>query len=270
MRALTFGHWVFTPNPLPGLAALVLVVLFVRLGFWQLQRSDEVSAQQSAILAQAQLPALDINLAGAAAEPWGEQRWRPATVRGHWLAQPQLLLDNQPADGRVGYYVFTLLRLDGCDCAQLVNRGWIEADPDRTMLPELKFSPGTLTLRGTLAPLPPAGVGVRADVEALPGGLLRVQRLELAAIPLEPGVRLLPLILQLDPASGDGYQRKWQRPDLRAQRHVAYAVQWFIFALLAAGLYFGLNLKRRQGFSDGAPLTASPCAGSAGTAMSKR
>ena len=246
MRILTLGRWNFTPNLLPGVASLVVIVLFVRLGVWQLQRADAVRAQESAIMAQAQLPPLDLNRAATSPEDWDAQRWRQATVRGRWQNQAQILLDNQPADGRVGYFVFTLLRLEDCDCAQLVNRGWIEADPDRTNLPDIRIAPDAVTLHGTLAPLPPSGVGVHADAERLPAGLLRLQRLDLAAIPLPPGIRLLPLVLQLDATANDGFQRKWRRPDLRAERHVAYAVQWFLFAVIAAGLYLGLNLKRRQ------------------------
>jgi len=244
MRILTLDRWDFTPNLLPGVASLVLVVLFIRLGVWQLERADAVRAQESAIMAQAQLTPLDLNRAATSPEDWDAQRWRLGTARGRWQNQAQILLDNQPADGRVGYFVFTLLRLEGCDCAQLVNRGWIEADPDRSILPDIRITPDAVTLRGTLTPLPPSGLGVRADVEHLPAGLLRLQRLDLAAIPLPPGIRVLPLILQLDATASDGFQRKWPRPGLKAERHVAYAVQWFVFALIVTGLYLGFNIRR--------------------------
>lgn len=245
MRTLTVGHWSFAPGLVPSLAGLVLVVLFARLGVWQLQRADEVRARQATIAAQGRLPPLDVNRLAVAREDLHALPWRQAAARGRWDATRQVLLDNQMTDGRVGYFVFTPLRLDACACALLVNRGWIEAGQDRATIPDIGVPPVAVTLRGILAPLPSAGVGVRADVEHLPDGLLRVQRLDLDALPTAPGIRLLPLILQLDPGAPDGYQRKWRQPDLRADRHVAYAVQWFIFALLTAGLYFRLNLKRR-------------------------
>lgn len=245
MRTLTIGHWSFAPGLVPSLAGVALIVLFARLGVWQLQRADEVRAQQATIAVQGQLPPLDVNHLAVARDDLRALPWRQAAARGTWDATRQVLLDNQTADGRVGYFVFTPLRLEACACALLVNRGWIEADPDRAVLPDISLPPLALSVRGTLAPPPSAGVGVRADVEHLPGGLLRVQRLDLAALATEPGIRLLPLVLRLDPGGPDGYQRKWHQPELRADRHVAYAVQWFIFALLTAGLYFRLNLKRR-------------------------
>ncbi|OHC70004.1 MAG: hypothetical protein A3H93_17170 [Rhodocyclales bacterium RIFCSPLOWO2_02_FULL_63_24] len=245
MRTLTLGHWSFAPGLIPSLVGLVLIVLFARLGVWQLQRADEVRTRQAAIAAQGQLPPIDLNRTAAAGDDLGPLLWRPATAHGAWDAQRQVLLDNQTVDGRVGYFVFTPLRLDACACALMVNRGWIDAGPDRSTLPEIRVASTAAALRGILAPLPPAGIGVRPDVERLPNSdALRVQRLDFDTLPTAPGVRLLPLILQLAPEASDGYRRTWHRPDLRADRHVAYAVQWFIFALLTAGLYLRLNLKR--------------------------
>lgn len=245
MRTLTLGHWSFAPGLIPSLAGAALIVLFARLGVWQLQRADEVRVQQATIAAQGQLPPLDLNRLAAAQDDLRALLWRQVAARGSWDSTRQVLLDNQTAGGRVGYFVFTPLRLEACACALLVNRGWIEADPDRATLPDISLPPAAVSLHGTLAPPPSAGVGVRSDVEHLPSGLMRMQRLDLPALATEPGIRLLPLVLRLDPGTPDGYLRKWYQPDLRADRHVAYAVQWFIFALLTAGLYFSLNLKRR-------------------------
>lgn len=244
MSTLNPGRREFAPGLLPSIAALVAIVLFVELGFWQLRRADESRAQQATRSERAQLPSLDLNR--MVTQRMDSLLWRSATVSGGWQAEPLLLLDNQMMAGRVGYLVFGVLRPQGCACALLVNRGWIGAGPDRGTIPELGRLPNAATLRGSLAPLPPSGVGVRNDVEHLPGGLLRVQRLELATIPLEPGIRLLPLSLRLDPESPDGFVRNWAPPTAhQADRHQAYAWQWFSFALIAAGLFCFLNLKSR-------------------------
>lgn len=243
MRSLIHGRWEFAPRLVPSIAALFAIVLFVELGFWQLRRADESRTQQATRSERAQLPSLDLNRLSAA--HMDSMLWRSATVSGKWQASPAVLLDNQMAAGRVGYLVFGVLRPEGCACALLVNRGWIEAGPDRGTVPDLGRLPVAATLLGHLAPLPSGGVGVRNDVEHLPGGLLRVQRLELATIPLEPGIRLLPITLRLDPESPQGFARNWTPPAHKADRHQAYALQWFAFALIAAGLYCYLNLRSR-------------------------
>ena len=243
VRSLILGRWEFAPGLLPSIAALVAIMLFVELGFWQLRRADESQAQLATRNEREHLASLDLNR--LAAERMDSLLWRSATVSGRWQAVPVLLLDNQMTAGRVGYLVFGLLRPQGCSCALLVNRGWVDAGPERGTIPELGRLPHAATLHGRLAPLPPGGVGVRNDVEHFPGGLMRVQRLELASIPLEPGIRLLPVTLRLDPESPDGFVRNWAPPANKTDRHLAYALQWFIFALIAAGLYGFLNLKSR-------------------------
>lgn len=243
MRTLILGRWEFAPRLVPSIAALVAIVLFAELGFWQLRRADQSRTLEATRNEQAQLPSLDLNRMDA--DHMDSMLWRSATVSGRWQPAPAVLLDNQMTAGRVGYLVFGLLRPEGCACALLVNRGWINAGPDRGKIPDLGRLPATASLRGRLAPLPPGGVGVRNDVELLPGGLMRVQRLELATIPLEPGIRLLPVTLRLDPESPDGFVRNWVQAAGKTDRHLAYALQWFIFALLAAGLYGFLNLKSR-------------------------
>lgn len=245
MHALSLGRHSFA-SLLTTLAALLLVVLFARLGVWQLHRADETRALETAMAAQARLPPLDLNRGIPAADELRALVWRSVTVRGTWQTQQQVLLDNQTRDARVGYSVFTLLYIDGCRCAVLVDRGWIAAAPDRSTAPDVSLSATAVTVSGVLAPLPFSGLGLRSDVEPLAASsLLRVQQLDLARIPIKPGWRLLPLVLQLSPAAPDGYQRNWHRPALRAERHVAYAVQWFIFALITAALYLGLSLKHR-------------------------
>jgi surfeit locus 1 family protein len=59
-------------------------------------------------------------------------------------------------------------------------------------------------------------------------------------------MKLLAPVLLMDADSGPGYLRDWHPPGLPPERHYAYAVQWWAFALLALGLLVGLNLKRRD------------------------
>jgi cytochrome oxidase assembly protein ShyY1 len=58
------------------------------------------------------------------------------------------------------------------------------------------------------------------------------------------GVALLEPVLLLDADSGPGYLRDWRPPGISPDRNYSYAVQWWSFALLAAAMYVGFNLKK--------------------------
>lgn len=195
---------------------------------------------------RAQAPPLALNGARLAPADLTALRWRPVTAHGAWNGRQQVLLDNQISRGEAGYFVYTPLYLDDCACAVLVNRGWIAAGPDRQAIPDVGFAPAQFAIRGIAAPPPPAGFGARAGrAEALAAGILRVQRVDAAELSQRLGVAVSPLTVLLDPAAANGYRREWQPPGLRADRHYAYAAQWFLFALIALGLAVKLNSRRR-------------------------
>lgn len=228
----------------PPLAALVAVVVFVRLGVWQLHRADEAEAISETIAAhgQARPAALD---SAALSGDLADLHWRPVETRGAWENAKQILLDNQIAHGVAGYFVYTPLRVPGCHCAVLVNRGWVPAGPQRDAVPNVGFVPYQGPVHGIAAPAPASGFGVStADGEVIGSGLLRVQRLDAGELSRWLGERVLPLTVLLAPDEPDGYLRDWRPPDPHAERHVAYAGQWFIFALIAAGLAWRLNSAR--------------------------
>lgn len=222
----------------------------MRLGFWQLQRADLARALQAAVAAQATAAPLDLTLA---ADTASIPAWRRVSARGTWDARHQLLLDNQVVAGQVGYLVFTPLAIEGCACAVLVNRGWIPLGKDRQAVPALALPPGLVDIGGIAAPPPPAGVGVRANLaDVLAPGVLRVQRIDPAGVAKWLGTQVLPLTVRLDAAAPDGYLRNWTPPPDRADRHTAYATQWFLLASIVMILLLALNL-RRPGESNRSP-----------------
>lgn len=232
-------------SALPLFAALAAVVLFARLGVWQLHRADEAKTLERTRAAQAQARPVPLDAAALAGDP-AALRWRPVEARGVWDGSRQILLDNQVSDGVAGYLVYAPLHIPGCDCAVLVNRGWVPAGPRRDVAPEVGFAVATTTtIRGVAALASASGFGVQAGPgERLGDSLLRVQRLDAAEISAWLGVRVVPLTVLLAPDEPDGFRRDWHAPEGRADRHIAYASQWFLFALIAAGVALRLNSRR--------------------------
>ncbi|MBB4846185.1 surfeit locus 1 family protein [Paucibacter oligotrophus] len=224
-------------------AALAAVALSARLGVWQLDRAAQKVALQEAVEQRAQLPALDAAQLSADAANAQLQLQRRVLLRGRWLSDKTVFLDNRPMDGRVGFFVVTPLRLSGRGEAILVQRGWVPRDArDRSRLPTLADSVAAeVEVQGRLA-LAPSRL---YEFSAAASGPIR-QNLDAAAYAQEIQQALLPLtVLQSGPVDPqDGLLRDWAAPDLGLQKHYGYAFQWFALSALLLGLYVWFQLIR--------------------------
>ena len=225
-------------------ATVAGVVLTANLGAWQLRRAAQKIALQDALDGRAKMAALataDLAALGTPAEP---QFYRPVHLRGRWVPDRTVFLENrQITGGRVGFYVLTPLRLDGRSDTVVVQRGWVPRDQrDRALVPPVPTPAGLVEIDGHIAP-PPARL---YEFAPSTGGLIR-QNLDLAEFASETGLALVPLSVQqsVSPATaGDGLVRDWPRPAVDVQMHYGYAFQWFALCALMAGLYVWFQLVR--------------------------
>jgi surfeit locus 1 family protein len=224
-------------------ATLIGVALTANLGAWQLRRAAQKIALQDALESRAKLPALtggELARTPQQAEP---QHYRPARLRGRWVAGRTVFLENRQMHARVGFYVVTPLQLAGQPEAVLVQRGWVPRDlVDRTLLPAVPSPSGDVEVQGIIAP-PPARL---YEFAAGGSGPIR-QNLDLDAFSAESGLGLAPLSVQQSDSpgtAGDGLLREWPRPAVDVQKHYGYAFQWFALCALMTGLYVWFQLVR--------------------------
>lgn len=210
-------------------AALVAGAITARLGVWQLDRAQQKIDLQAAIDAEGARPPLThAELAGP------DQLHRHVQLRGSWVPERTVWLDNRPMDGRAGFYVVTPLRLAGRSDAILVQRGWAPRDPvRRDHLPPLVTPPGEVEVVGRLAATPSR----LYELGEGGGGPIR-QNLDPATFAVETGLPLLPLtVVQTAGADDGGLLRHWPAPELGLHKHYGYAFQWFALCALILALY---------------------------------
>ena len=218
-------------------AALLAAALTARLGVWQLDRAAQKIALQAAIEGEAGKPAItNVGLGGEG------QLHRRVALRGTWLAERTVWLDNRPMDGHAGFFVVTPLLLSGRGDAILVQRGWAPRNQlDRQQLPPLATPTGEVEVVGRLAATPSRlyelGEGATGAIR---------QNLDPAAFAVESGLKLLPLTVVQTAADSpdDTLLRHWPAPDLGLQKHYGYAFQWFALCALIVGLYVWFQLIR--------------------------
>ena len=237
--------------------ALVLIVVFVQLGRWQLQRMHVKQALLDArALAQATAP---LALPAALARTDTVQRVESC---GHW-APFTLVLDSQQHAQRPGHRTYQLLHA-GSGHRVLVELGWRPWAGDRA-LPDATPLSGEACLQGLLLPAPSAGLALAGpSVQALPGGGWLIDRLSPAVLAAVPGLPSLadPRVLRPDPALPLGYQRDdaLLPNTLPPQRHLGYAVQWFGLAVAVAigALLLGWRSRRASQASSLSRTTGHP------------
>src|SRR5262245_16104868 len=134
------------------LLTLLLVALFLRLGFWQLHRAEEKKAILSAYLGAAKAEASDLGQALQADPGVARSYARPFVVHGVYDAAHTFLLDNQVSHGRPGVHVWSPLQFDGGKTVVLVDRGWIAVSPDRRQLPQIGTPSASVAVRGVWQP----------------------------------------------------------------------------------------------------------------------
>ncbi|WP_137894604.1 SURF1 family protein [Ramlibacter sp. 2FC] len=221
------------------LATLAGMVTTASLGRWQLSRASEKEALQAGIEARQQLAVL--GAAELLATPEADRMHRRVQLRGRWLAERTVFLDNRQMNGQPGFYVLTPLQLQEGGAWLLVQRGWVPRNfVDRNALPRVDTPAGEVALQGRIAPAP----SKLYAFEGAEQGVIR-QNLALDAFRAETRLPLLDqTVVQTGPPS-EGLLRQWPEPASGVEKHYGYAFQWFGLSGLMAILYVWFQIVRR-------------------------
>jgi surfeit locus 1 family protein len=231
------------------LAALAGVVLTASLGQWQMRRAEQKQALLDARQTRAAMASIDGSRwrPEDVADQEADLLYRAVVLRGRWLGEHTVYLDNRQVQGRAGFQVVSPLRL-ASGTVVLVQRGWVPRNfQDRTAVPEVATPSGEVQVQGHLAPWPSRIY----DFGALESGPIR-QNLDFDAYRGQTGLPLLALSVQQSGAADDGLLRDWPVPASGIEKHHGYAFQWFGLSALIALLYvwFQIVQARRKPRAD--------------------
>ena len=222
------------------LAAVLVELLLLRLGFWQLARGEEKQQALRAVetvVQERQAAPLALALNQAQGYTWTQGR---AAFRD----APLLLLDNQRRGDQVGVSVLQAAE-DESGHLFLVDLGWLPVNGNR-QLPKPAALTGSLLIEGLLMPPPSPGLAMGPSYSTQPDGTLLLMRLDRDALSGVLGRQLMARMLRLDPAQRIGFARDMsvQANTLPPEKHRAYALQWFGLAAAFAVLCIGVMMRK--------------------------
>lgn len=222
----------------------LLVLALVGLGFWQRARYFEERDKKERLetLAVAEPETYDHFLPDATMsddEVPESLRYRRVEVTGIYDAEQEVAILNRSNDGAPGAWVLTpLVQADGT--AVPVVRGWIPYDPEGETPPFPDSEPptGVVTVTGNLQLTQERGsIG---SVDPATGTLTGLSRVDLKRFQQQLPYDLEPAWVLLD---GQGPAQSGELPaviELQPRdpsQNFSYMMQWWIFALIAAGGY---------------------------------
>jgi surfeit locus 1 family protein len=231
MHLFKIKNWKLT------ILALIFIVIFARLGFWQLARSEEKKFLLKSFAernAQSPLEARTISQGN-------DLRFYRTRLTGSFDNSKTILLDNKIYEGKIGYQVYTPFMVKDLTTPILVDRGFIPIGKSRKILPSIKAITGDVTIVGMLN-LPPRYFSLgKMNDRSDKSWPLRIEYLNLSELSKYLNYPLQPYLLNINPNDPAAFEVRWQIVTMSPEKHLAYALQWFALALTLLILSVALN-----------------------------
>jgi len=214
-------------------------VVFLNLGFWQLDRAQEKERILERQKTQEDLPPLsfrdlpeDVELSGL-----------PVRMLGEYETEKSFLLDNRVLNGKVGFEVLVPFRTQEKQLV-LVNRGFVLMGRTRQDLPvvpdltELDVTLGKLHLAEPNPMTPEESKNVIWPMIVQSANPVLLQEML--------GEELYPYVVRLALEDDNALPRYWPRTLMLPAKHSAYALQWFSMAIAIALAFLFFSFRKED------------------------
>ena len=238
--SLRIASYHFNPGVFTTLVTIVFLYTMMSLGFWQAERAEFKDTLQQKIIDRKKLSPAGMEELPASIE---NRRYLPVKFIGRFDTQHSFLLDNITFEGKVGYHVFTPIKIDESK-AILVNRGFVPQGKTRDLLPEVDAPGGKIVISGLLD-LPPSRTLLLAEnVQETSRWPVVLQYVDLLEINQLIDYELYDMVLWLNPDEAASFEYDLPVLNLNAAKNNGYAFQWFAMSLALLIIYIVVNTKK--------------------------
>ena len=224
----------------PSILILATMAFLASLGFWQLDRADQKRTIEASIQkANTGVVELIVNQNELLNKEYYEVR-----LQGSYISDKQFIYDNQIVDQASGYYVLTPFVLTGQSNAIMINRGFIPWNGRRDQLADIAvdYAPREIKIQVS-KPIKRIELKTSDISNQFP---VLIQAIDFDVIEEISSTSFVRVIGLLDPSSADGFVRKWEPYTGSIEKHIGYAIQWFLMALVLGIIGIRIGLKQRK------------------------
>ena len=224
----------------PSILILATMAFLASLGFWQLDRADQKRTIEASIQkANTGVVELIVNQNELLNKEYYEVR-----LQGSYVSDKQFIYDNQIVDQASGYYVLTPFVLTGQSNAIMINRGFIPWNGRRDQLADIAVDSASREIKIQVSkPIKRIELKTSDISNQFP---VLIQAIDFDVIEEISSTSFVDVIGLLDPSSDDGFVRKWEPYTGSIEKHIGYAIQWFLMALVLGIIGIRIGLKQRK------------------------
>ena len=119
------------------IAFIVVFLILIKLGLWQLDRADEKKAHNENYKSRQEEQVINLNDYKNINDT-ESILWRKVNLKGSFYKEKNLIIDNQIFKHEAGFNVLTPFKIDGTGMTILINRGWHKNLVNREQVPVIK------------------------------------------------------------------------------------------------------------------------------------
>ncbi|OED41505.1 hypothetical protein ACH42_13830 [Endozoicomonas sp. (ex Bugula neritina AB1)] len=213
-----------------SLLVFSLLPILVGLAIWQLSRYQDKKELEQVYENRRQLPPVTLSKLAEYQDPL----YLPVEVTGKFDPTRYFLLDNQVWQGRAGYELIMPFKTDD-DRWLLVDRGWIPMI-HRDTWPKVNTEKSTQTIKGLVYRTFGKPFLLSEDIWG-EGWPKRIQAIDFQRMKNALNLSMGDFTLVLDPGQPTVNQVRPLILNMKSDRHLGYAFQWFAMALVLMSLY---------------------------------
>jgi surfeit locus 1 family protein len=244
--SINIGSYQFNPGIVTSITTVALVYLMVTLGQWQADRAEYKDDLREKILARKDLPVISMQELPVLED---DRMFLPVRIDGQYDTEHHFLLDNKILNGRVGYDVYSPLKMSSGE-AILVNRGFLPQGKTREDLPVFETPAEQLNIKGLLHKTPSKTIVLADDVNQVVSWPVVLQYIDVEEIEKILGYPVFNMVLWLDKEENHGFTRTLPALALDSAKNAGYAFQWYAMTLALLIIYIVVNTKKRDFTND--------------------